>query len=65
MVILGGGLSAQGVCVQRCVGGVCPGGGVGVYVQGGVHPPESEADTPIACWDTHPPPQCMLGYTSP
>ena len=49
---------SRGVCV--CVGGCLPKGGVclGVSAQGSVHPMDSGADTPIACWDTPPPIAC-------
>ena len=52
---------------------VCPLGGGGVCLwSGGVYHTHTRADTPwvdtplpSACWDTHPPSQCMLGYTHP
>ena len=50
------------VCVCVCVsGGVC----LGVSAQGSVHPMDSEADTPIACWDTPPPIACWDTHPHP
>ena len=64
----GGGVCLEGWCLAGVAsargGGVLPrevsACGGGVFVQGSVHP-WTQKQTPIACWDTHPPAHCKLG----
>ena len=47
-----------GGCLPKCMLGYTP-------LPPGRHPPGQTSPLPSACWDTHTPAQCMLGYTPP
>ena len=70
-----GGLSdGEEVCVIDTPGQTPPGRTPGIHPLG-KHPPGADTPAqlhagihtpcPIACWDTHPLPHCMLEYTPP
>ena len=59
---LGVGVSTQG---KGCLpGGVCL-WAWGVYTPWADNPWVNTVTPPIACWDTHPPTHCILGYNTP